>query len=315
MITNRLLIAFIFLISISDLAGAPILSLMIQLPQNLSNQNAGSDSYKNVANIIKQDKSHLYRVMDLSAGNPFINGNAAKEFNIIGGYSAAKLRRYEDLINYHIANGNPAVYNMLNTRYLINKGSNGQLRPSINNDALGTVWLVKKIKWVNSAEEELGSMYAFDPKVEAIVHKEFSSNLADLYPTGEGKIALSSYSPVELNYESVLKRDELAVFPEIWYGPELGWEVFINDKKVEPIRVNYALRALRIPSGYSEIQFIFRPKSVYIGRQISFVFSFLSLVMLGIVVFTSIKKSLDEVEITEDQVEKKPQENNRKKKK
>jgi hypothetical protein len=289
------------------LNGMPFLNLMVQLPQTSVQQQMDAPvNYDNVARLIKQDKSHRYRVMDLSSGNPFINGNAAKEFNIVGGYSAAKLRRYEDLINYHIANGNPAIYNMLNTRYLIEKGPDGQLRPSINNGALGTVWLVKKIKWVNSPEEEIGAMYAFDPKVEAIVHKEFSSNLAGLYPTGEGKIALSSYSPVELNYEAVLKRDELAVFPEIWYGPDLGWDVFINNKKVEPIRVNYALRALRIPSGYSEIQFIFRPKSVYIGRQISFVFSFLSLVMLGFVVFTSIKNSLANVEIKEEEVEKKP---------
>jgi hypothetical protein len=117
-----------------------------------------------------------------------------------------------------------------------------------------------------------------------------------------------------LNYEAVLQREELAVFPEIWYGPDLGWDVFINDKKVEPIRVNYALRGLRLPAGYSEIQFIFRPKSVYIGRQISFVFSFLSLVMLGFVVFTSIKKSMAKVDMTEVQVDKKPLEEKKKKK-
>jgi hypothetical protein len=301
-------------VSISTLNGMPFLHLMVQLPQAGVEQANTPVNYDNVARLIKQDKSHRYRVMDLSSGNPFINGNAAKEFNIIGGYSAAKLRRYEDLINYHIANGNPAVYNMLNTRYLIEKGADGQIRPSVNNGALGTVWLVNKIKWVNSPEEEIGALYAFDPKEEAIVHKEFSSNLEGLNQTGEGKIALSSYSSVELNYEAVLQREELAVFPEIWYGPDLGWDVFINDKKVEPIRVNYALRALRLPAGYSEIQFIFRPKSVYIGRQISFVFSFLSLVMLGFVVFTSIKKSMAEVDMTEVKEGKKPLEEKKKKK-
>jgi len=295
MVTIRFFIVIILFFSGSNLVGATLLNLMIQLPQNLSNQNvASSDSYENVARLIKQDKTHRYRVMDLSAGNPFINGNAAKEFNIIGGYSAAKLRRYEDLINYHISNGNPSVYNMLNTRYLIEKGADGQLKPSVNNGALGTVWLVKKLKWVNTPEEELGSLYKFNPKEEAIVHKEFSANLAGLNPTGEGKIALSSYSNVELNYEALTKKEELAVFPEIWYGPETGWDVFINDKKVEPIRVNYVLRALRIPAGYSEIQFIFRPKSVYIGRQIAFVFSFISLAMLGIIAFNGLRKTLKE---------------------
>ena len=293
----------------------PFLHLMVQLPQTGLEQANAPVNYDNVARLIKQDQSHRYRVMDLASGNPFINGNAAKEFNIVGGYSAAKLRRYEDLINYHIANGNPAVYNMLNTRYLIERGADGQIRPSVNNGALGTVWLVKKLKWVNSPEEEIGALYAFDPKEEAIVHKEFSSKLEGLNPTGKGKIALSSYSSVELNYEAILNREELAVFPEIWYGPDLGWDVFINDKKVEPIRVNYALRALRLPAGYSEIQFIFRPKSVYIGRQISFVFSFLSFVMLGFVVFTSIKKSMAKVDMTEVQVEKKPLEDKKKKKK
>jgi hypothetical protein len=301
-------------ISISTLNGMPFFNLMVQLPQAGVEQANAPLNYDNVARLIKQDKSHRYRVMDLSAGNPFINANAAKEFNIVGGYSAAKLRRYEDLINYHIANGNPAVYNMLNTRYLIEKGADGQIRPSVNNGALGTVWLVNKIKWVNSPEEEIGALYGFDPKEEAIVHKEFSSNLAGLNPTGKGKIALSSYSSVELNYEAVLPREELAVFPEIWYGPDLGWDVFIDDKKVEPIRVNYALRALRLPAGYSEIQFIFRPKSVYIGRQISFVFSFLSLVMLGFVIFTSIKKSMAEVEMPKAKADKKPLEEKKKKK-
>lgn len=303
----------ILCMSISTLNGMPFLHLMIQLPQTGVEQANAPVNYDNVASLIKQDKTHRYRVMDLSSGNPFINGNAAKEFNIVGGYSAAKLRRYEDLINYHIANGNPAVYNMLNTRYLIEKGADGQIRPSVNNGALGTVWLVNKIKWVNSPEEEIGALYAFDPKEEAIVHREFSSNLEGLNPTGEGKIALSSYSSVELNYEAMLKKEELAVFPEIWYGPDLGWDVFINDKKVEPIRVNYALRALRLPAGYSEIQFIFLPKSVYIGRQISVVFSFLSLVMLGFVVFTSIKKSMAQVDITEVKGETKPLEEKKKK--
>jgi hypothetical protein len=303
---KTIIYSFITWSSLISLEGMPMFHLMVQLPQATVQQQIDAPvNYDKVAAIIKQDKSHRYRVMDLSSGNPFINGNAAKEFNIVGGYSAAKLRRYEDLINYHIANGNPAIYNMLNTRYVIDKGSDGQIRPSINNNALGTVWLVKKIKWVNSPEEEIGAMYAFDPKVEAIVHREFSSNLAGLYPTGDGKIALSSYSSVELNYKAVLKREELAVFPEIWYGPDLGWDVFINDKKVEPIRVNYALRGLRIPAGYSEIQFIFRPKSVYIGRQISFVFSFLSLVMLGFVVYTGIKKSLATGEMKEEEVGKK----------
>jgi hypothetical protein len=295
MATKRIILFYLFLAFLADLNASALLTLMVQLPQSLPSQStAGVNAYENVARQIKQDKSHRYRVMDLSAGNPFINGDAAKEFNIIGGYSAAKLRRYDDLINYHISNGNPAVYNMLNTKYLIEKGADGQLKPSLNNGALGAVWLVRRIKWVDTPEEELGALYSFNPKEEAVVHKSFSENLTGLNPTGEGKIVLSSYSGVELNYEALTQKEELAVFSEIWYGPDTGWDVFVNDKKVAPIRVNYALRGLRIPAGYSEIQFIFRPKSVYIGRQIAVIFSSISLVMLGFVMFKGLKNALNE---------------------
>jgi len=286
------LIASLCIASMSTVWAGIFLPLMVQLPPLSAGESTPERNYEEVAQMLKQDKSHRYRVQDLSAGNPFIQADAARSFQIIGGYSAAKLRRYEDLIQYHISNGNPAVYDMLNTRYLLEQGADGKLRPSLNNGAAGNVWLIKSIRWVNSAEEELGALYQFNPREEAIVHREFSGNLQGLRPSGQGQIALSAYSSVDLNYKASTTREELAVFPEIWYGPDLGWEAYINGRRVEPIRVNYALRGLRIPAGYSEIRFLFRPKSVYLGRQISFIFSLLSVVALGVILFTGIRKSL-----------------------
>ena len=120
-------------------------------------------------------------------------------------------------------------------------------------------------------------------KTTAIVHNEFKNNLGSLSPTGQGIITLTDYAPNKLTYQSESSADQLAVFSEIWYGPNKGWKVSIDGQSVEHIRVNYTLRGLKIPSGKHTIVFEFRPSIYYQSEFISLFTSLSILIGLGLV--------------------------------
>ncbi|MBP6447505.1 MAG: hypothetical protein KA341_11920 [Saprospiraceae bacterium] len=229
---------------------------------------------------ILQDPDPYYRVFDLS-GNPFNSADASYFHKTIGGYHPAKLQRYQDMIDRHISNNNMAVLNMLNTKYFIVNGEQGPVAQQ-NPEALGNAWLVDTIKTVASSNEEINALkQGFNPVNQVVIHKEFSKYIEGLSPSKNGKISLKSYHPTKLTYEADLSQPGLAVFSEIWYGPDLGWQASINGKPVEHIRANYCLRALKLPAGKSEITFAFEPKSYYAGEKISAISS-IALLMLFI---------------------------------
>jgi hypothetical protein len=238
---------------------------------------------------IMQDPDPHYRVFDVT-NNPFNSADASYFHKTIGGYHPAKLQRYQDLIDRHISNNNMAVLNMLNTKYFI---VNGEKEPAAqqNQEALGNAWLVDTIKIVGTPNEELDALNKeFNPANHAIIHKEFSKYVEGLNPSKAGKISLKSYHPNKLTYEADMAQQGLAVFSEIWYGPDLGWQASINGKSVEHIRANYCLRALKLPAGKSEITFSFEPRSYFAGEKISAISSIgLLLLLVGLFV----KKIID----------------------
>ncbi len=231
---------------------------------------------------ILQDPDPHYRVFDLSIP-PFESANSSYFHKTIGGYHPAKLQRYQDLIDRHISKNSQQVLNMLNTRYIISQEQQAQRNPN----ALGNAWFVGGIRSVPDANAEIDALSNFDPSQEAVIHQEFTNYVSGLSPQPNGSISLTEYKPNYLKYNSNSTSEQLAVFSEIWYGPDKGWQAYIDGNAVEHIRANYALRALRIPAGQHTIEFKFYPKAYYAGATISLIASLL--LLLGFVAFFYLK--------------------------
>jgi uncharacterized membrane protein YfhO len=238
---------------------------------------------------ILQDKDPNFRVLDVSI-NTFNSASTSYFHKTIGGYSAVKMQRYQDLIDRHISQNNLEVFNMLNTKYFIIKGQDGNPTYQRNPAALGNAWFVNNIKIVADANAEIDSLNNFDPAGDAIIHQDFKEYVTGLSPTKNGSISLKSYSPNKLEYESDTDGEQLAVFSEMWYGPNKGWQAYIDGQPVDHIRANYVLRAMKIPSGKHNIVFEFKPKAYFMGETISLISSGILLALLGFVIFRAIRK-------------------------
>jgi len=244
---------------------------------------------------ILKDKDLYYRVLNLQ--NPFADARTSYFHKSLGGYHGAKMKRYNELISYAIQPEmqtliagfkKPAsidsvmnflpVINMLNTKYFIYDLNSP---PLANSHALGNAWLVKNVKLVNKADEEVTLLKNFDPKSTAIVNKSFEKDLAGFTSgSGEGEIRLTNYQPNDLKYDAVVNSGpQLAVFSEIYYPK--GWKSFIDGKEVSHVQADYVLRAMVIPSGKHEIEFKFEPQSYYLGNKISMASSILLLLAIG----------------------------------
>lgn len=228
---------------------------------------------------IRKDTDLSFRVFDVSE-NPFNSSKASLFHHSIGGYHAAKLQRYQDLIDRFISKNHLPVLNMLNTKYFIINDENEQLRVQQNTNALGNVWFVRDVAWSSTSAEELDAMNEFNPAKTAVINREFEHLLGKEKFDDSGKIEMESYHPEKLVYRSESTEEGLAVFSEIWYGPELGWKLYINDVEVPLIRADYVLRAAKIPAGSNSIVMKFEPQVIKTGRSISLVSSIL--VLMGL---------------------------------
>jgi len=230
-----------------------------------------------------------YRVFDVSLGtSPFENASSSYHHNTVGGYHPAKLQRIQDIANYHLSSSfNQRVLDMFNTKYFIVGGQNGpQLQQ--NPAALGNAWFVDTINFVANANAEIEGLSDFNPGTQVVVNEEFRDYLSGFDPNGQGSIVMDidNYRPDQLTYQSNSNSEQLAVFSEVWYGPNKGWNAYIDGKEVEHIRVNYILRALRIPAGQHKIEFVFEPSTYSIGKTISLICSLLILLgLLGFIVY------------------------------
>lgn len=252
--------------------------------------------------FILQDKALDYRVLNL-ATSTFNENNTAYWHKSVGGYHAAKLRRYQDMIDYHIseemqqlfkavsqADGNMdsvrselfPVLNMLNTRYFIFPGQGGQTIPLKNPYALGNAWFVDEVKYVNNANEEIEAVGTIAPLNTAVVDIKFKERLKGVesaYKDSLSSVKLVSYQPNKLVYETSTPKSGVVVFSEIYYP---GWQAYIDGKEVEHGRANYIFRAMNIPAGQHKIEFKFDPKSIYITEGIAY--AGLGVLLLGIIV-------------------------------
>lgn len=199
-----------------------------------------------------------YRVFNIAV-NTFNDSYPSAFHHQIGGYHAAKLRRYQDLIDFYLSRHiNTDVLNMLNARYFVVPNGQGGTSVQRNVAALGNTWFVDNYKIVDDANAEILSLNDFDAATTAIINKEFSNTVAgkDLSRDSNSIIEVihqQPYNPDYLKYESKTNKEQLAVFSEIYYAPD--WIAYIDGKPAEYIRVNYVLRAMIIPTGEHTIEF------------------------------------------------------------
>lgn len=242
---------------------------------------------------ILEDKEVNYRVFNTTVSS-FNDNNTSYFHNSIGGYSAAKLLRYQDLIENQLSKGNMNVFNMLNTKYFI-VGKPGQEAVNQNPGALGSVWFVNNIDWAATADVEMAKLTDFNPKTTVVVDERYKDYLNEFKPDSviNGSIALTSFHPDKMVYTSNSTSDNFAVFSEIWYKGNIDWKAYVDGKETEFVRVNYLLRGMKIPKGDHEIKFEFYPKPHFIGSKITLASSALILLMLGgLIVMIVLKKPL-----------------------
>ena len=218
---------------------------------------------------ILKDKSH-YRVANFST-DPFQDGRTSYFHKSIGGYHAAKIGRYQDLIEFQLSKQNMQVYNMLNVKYFIIPGDDGEEVAQQNPDANGNAWFVKNIKYVQTADQEIRALDSTLTKSTVVVnenniHKKinFSTEVDSL-----AYIRLTEYSLNSLTYETSSKFDEFSVFSEIYY--KNGWNAYIDGELQPYTNVNYILRGMEIPKGEHIIKFTFEPSVIKTGNTISLI--------------------------------------------
>lgn len=269
--------------------------------------------------VIQMDDDLHYRVYNTTR-SPFNDAITSYHHRSIGGYHGAKMGRYQDLIDHHLGRNNMAVLNMLNAKYFIRSGENGQPQPLRNPNALGNAWFVDRYRIVADADEEIDALNDFDPADEAIADRRFAGHLEGFGTCRDGAspgneegngghaedgndngtgaltdpadfIELTGYGPDHLTYRSSAGSERLAVFSEIYY--DRGWKALVDGEPHDHFRVNYILRAMVVPPGEHTIEFIFRPSGYYTGRWVSLASSVLLLLLAGGILWREAKNTID----------------------
>ncbi|WP_374539891.1 YfhO family protein [Flavobacterium sp.] len=232
---------------------------------------------------ILEDKSH-FRVFEMD-GN--MNSARASFFHkSIGGYHAAKPKKMQELFDYQIAKNNIEVLNMLNTKYVIQTNEQGAPMALQNPNANGNAWFVSKLKFVNSADEEMKALNSLKTKDEATLSKKENKDVtiaATFTKDSTATINLETYKPNYLKYVSTNSNAGFGVFSEIYYPK--GWKATIDGKEATIFNVNYVLRGLQIPAGKHTIEFKFEPEVVKTGGMIALISSVLMLGVIGLGIF------------------------------
>ena len=261
-----------------------------------------------VDQIILSDEDPQYRVLDLSV-NVFNSSVPSYRHKNVGGYSPAKLQRYQDLIEHYLtgeinglykqlnaageiedvvnwmATGTP-VLNALNTRYII---LGGDYPPLVNEYALGAAWFVDSVVEAETPEDEIALLGKVDLAEEAILEMA-GQDTSDLIagPSEDDYIELLTYSPNELFYHYSAENPRLAVFSEIYY-PD-GWSATVDEEPVDILRADWTLRAALLPAGEHDLVMSFAPASYRTGSIISAIASILLLLLLLVSVYTAAAK-------------------------
>ena len=233
---------------------------------------------------LTQDNDPNFRVLNLTV-DTYNDSRTSYYLKSIGGYSAAKLRRYNDLIEEHLSKMHMPVINMLNTKYIIREGRDGNAIAVRNPGAMGNAWFVEDIKMVDNANQESAALTSVDLGKVAVVDKVFSAKVTDMSPgiAEDATVTLTAYTPKSLDYKVKSSRDGTVVFSEIYYP--YGWKATLDGKKADYYRADYVLRAMNVPAGEHTVNFTFDPDSVHKGNTLSvicIVLMYLSVVLVAV---------------------------------
>ena len=275
--------------------------------QSITSKTAADDE-------ILKDSDINYRVLNLTV-NTFNDAATSYYHKSIGGYHGAKLKKYAELIDFHIDNEiksfykdanksfasdsamkvlfeNLQILNMLNAKYFILPGGENNAEIPLKNPMVnGNAWLVEKIVSVENANEEIISLGKINTKKEAVSQENFIKSLGlKLNYSAKGDIKLISYQPNNLVYQSETFSEEFAVFSEIYYPK--GWNAYIDGQLKEHASVNYVLRGLAIPAGKHKIEFKFEPVTYTNGNNIATIGSILLIITIGTGLFLNKKNNV-----------------------
>ena len=259
---------------------------------------------------ILKDKSDCgnYRVLNM-ASNTFNENETSYYHKSIGGYHAAKLQRYQEMIDHYIApemgalsnnaavSGNNLVLespdsiipmlNMLNMRYLIAPSQQGTMVLK-NPYAMGNAWFVNKVDFVENANQEIDGIAQTDLRTAAVADKKFAAELqCAANDSVNGKAQITSYAPNHLTYDVETDKQSVLVFSEVYYP---GWTATIDGKDVPVGRVNYILRAIVVPQGKHKVELMFYPTSVDTTETIAYIGYALLLLILIAVIIKAVRK-------------------------
>ena len=262
--------------------------------------------------LILQDPDKYHRVLNMTVST--FNDNTTSYYHkSIGGYHAAKLRRYQELIEEHISpemqalqqaavqtsglletcNGDSLfpVLNMLNMKYVILGTKDSGKVPVMNPWANGNAWFVNKVQYVDDADAELASLHGLATKHVAVVDKKFQEVLGDeaLQSDSTAKVTLTEYDANRLAYEVNSQKGGIVVFSEIYYP---GWTCTVDGQNTPIARADYVLRAIRIPAGKHTVVMTFDPQTVHLTETIAYTaLAILALLLIGFIAL-AIKKRM-----------------------
>jgi len=238
---------------------------------------------------IKNDPDHAnFRVFNQS-GNFTNESVTSYHHNSIGGYHPAKLGLYQDLIENQIGKGNMGVLNMLNTKYFIGQGQNGQPIAQLNSGTFGPCWLVKGIKFVTSVNNEMLALDSTNLRDTAVINESFKASIKQL-PVADSlaSIKISERQNDKITYAFNASTPQFAVLSEIYYNR--GWNAYLDGQKADYVKTNYALRGIAIPAGKHTVDFRFEPTAYKTGNAISFWGVALIYLILAVALFLLFKK-------------------------
>ena len=244
---------------------------------------------------ILTDKAPDYRVLNVAAST-FNETGTSYFHHSLGGYNGAKMKKYQELVDFYIANEiqlfrtglqsaktmndivpileRMPIVNMLNTKYII---FNPAANPVVNSNAQGGAWFVSNVNWVETADEEMLALGKTDLRSTAVIRNDQKNRVGEV-GNGSGTISLTTYDLDRLVYHSNSSTDQIAVLSEVWYP--VGWTATIDGKEVQIGRANYLLRTINVPAGEHEIEFVFAPSSYYTGEKIALAGSSLLIILI-----------------------------------
>jgi len=240
---------------------------------------------------IMSDPNKPFRVYDATDPNgPYNSSRAANFHNSVGGYSPAKLGLYQDLIENQLSKGNMQVFNMLNTRYfIVENPQNRQVMAQPNPNAFGPVWIVKGIKYVRNADEEMKALDSTHLRDTAVMQDKFKT-LVKLSPEFDSTatVRLRDYLNDIIRYDFNALTSQFVVFSEIYY--DKGWNAFIDGKKADYVKTDYVLRGMAVPAGKHTIECRFEPRSYELGNTLSTATSLIAYALLAIAIFLETRR-------------------------